>query len=449
MATLKRHGTKWQGKVYVGHANGKDLWEYPSWPGTLPKTEVNELLKIREGELASRRRRLGGGFDASKSTLADLWKTYCSERLYSATEGRSEETRTEYEKNWRLHLEPELGETKLTSITPKTVDSLVTTLEHKPKLPRGRFKPGRPAPNLGPLAPATVRKVTKLLASMLVAAIDWRWIDGPNPVSSSSGRAQVRLSVVHAPSEVDVRQLLHAAVDFGPDYLAYFRLATVTGARRGELCALTWRDIDLKNKALTISKATQSIRMNEQREVVREEKIATTKTGGQRIVPLDSATIDVLVELRRVADEARQAIKHSTSDSSFARAFVFAADPDGQFALSKGAWSARWRRVQKRAGIEGIRLHDLRHFVGVSLAKSGRPLREIMDQLGHKRLSTTEIYLTAPSSTAPADVMAGILLEPEVLATVRKPPATSRTQKAAAPAGARKAGVTTKRVSRT
>jgi hypothetical protein len=72
-----------------------------------------------------------------------------------------------------------------------------------------------------------------------------------------------------------------------------------------------------------------------------------------------------------------------------------------------------------------------------------------MDQLGHKRLSTTEIYLTAPSSTAPADVMAGILLEPEVLATVRKPPATTKAQKAAAPAGARKSGVTTKRVSKT
>ena len=252
---------------------------------------------------------------------------------------------------------------------------------------------------------------------MLSAAIDWRWIEGPNPVGQSSGRAEVR-------------ELLRTAGEIGPDYLAFFRLAAITGARRGELCALTWRDIDFSEKALTISKATQSIRMTADGRTVKDERVASTKTGDQRIVPLDSVTLDSLVELREAAAEAWRAIKHSTSDASFARAFVFAADPDGQIALSKGAWSARWRRVQDRSGITGIRLHDLRHFVGVSLAKSGRPLREIMDQLGHRRLSTTEIYLTAPSSTAPADVMAGILVEPEVVAAV---PAPQRNQRLESP----------------
>lgn len=266
---------------------------------------------------------------------------------------------------------------------------------------------------------------------MLTAAIEWGWIEGKNPVYQSTGRSQIRLSKVHAPSENDVRTLLRAAAEMGPAYLAYFRCGAITGARRGELCALTWREIDFKEKSLTISKATQSIRINEKRETVKDEKVAITKTGGTRIVPLDDATLDAFQALKDETAEARRTIRHSTSDASFARAFVFPADPDGQIALSKGAWSARWRRVQKRAGLEGIRLHDLRHFVGVSLAKNGRPLREIMDQLGHRRLSTTEIYLAAPASTAPADVMAGILLEPVkfVAPAKKKKTADSKTQR--------------------
>jgi integrase len=443
MATLKKHGDRWQAKIYVGHENGKDLWAYPSWPGNLTKKKVNEELKIKEGELVARRLLLGGAYDASKVTLSDLWVTYRSEVLYSATLNRSDETRAEYEKNWRVHLKPALGNVKISEITPKTVDSLVSTLAGTPKLPRGRYKAGTPRPDLGTLSASTVLKVTKLLASMLTAAIGWRWVKGPNPVSESSGRTQVRLSLVHAPTEEDVRTLLRAAEEKGPDYLAFFRLAAITGARRGELCALKWRDIDFKAKSVIISHATQSIRIDADHNAVKDEKIAATKTGVIRILPLDDETLVALLVLREVAAVARRAIRHSVSDASFARAFVFAADPDGQFALSKGAWSGRWRRVQKRAGLEGIRLHDLRHFVGVSLAKSGRPLREIMDQLGHSRLSTVAIYLTAPSSSAPADVMAGILSEPVAAAT---PP---KTRKVATPARVPKAVKTAKRVRNT
>ena len=49
----------------------------------------------------------------------------------------------------------------------------------------------------------------------------------------------------HAPEPDVVQTLLDAAARYRPEFAAYLRLSVTTGARRGELCALRWTDIDL------------------------------------------------------------------------------------------------------------------------------------------------------------------------------------------------------------
>jgi integrase len=44
-------------------------------------------------------------------------------------------------------------------------------------------------------------------------------------------------------------------------------------------------------------------------------------------------------------------------------------------------------------GIEGVTLHDLRHAYGSRLASKGLTARQIADAMGHKKTSTTEIYI--------------------------------------------------------
>ena len=45
------------------------------------------------------------------------------------------------------------------------------------------------------------------------------------------------------------------------------------------------------------------------------------------------------------------------------------------------------------AGLEGVTLHDLRHAYGSRLASKGLSARQIADAMGHKKTSTTEIYI--------------------------------------------------------
>src|SRR5664280_547746 len=133
MAKLRKHGNRWQSKVYVGRASGQDVYKYPSWPAALGKREAEKALKIMEGHYTAQRQRMGGAFDGRTLTLADLWADYRELKLFSPTEDMSEETRAEYDKNWRLHLGPALGTTPLGKITPELVNHLVRDLERKAK----------------------------------------------------------------------------------------------------------------------------------------------------------------------------------------------------------------------------------------------------------------------------------------------------------------------------
>ena len=51
-----------------------------------------------------------------------------------------------------------------------------------------------------------------------------------------------------------------------------------------------------------------------------------------------------------------------------------------------------WKRILKRAGIENLRLHDIRRTLGSYQALMGTSLHIIGKTLGHRSLGTTQIY---------------------------------------------------------
>ena len=80
--------------------------------------------------------------------------------------------------------------------------------------------------------------------------------------------------------------------NFSFEIYCIFRVLAFTGVRRGELCALTWKDVDLKNKTLTISKNMTFIKGG--------YRISETKTqASNRVIYLDDETVNVLKQLRK------------------------------------------------------------------------------------------------------------------------------------------------------
>ena len=132
----------------------------------------------------------------------------------------------------------------------------------------------------------------------------------------------------------------------------YFLLSLLTGARRSNVLAMQWADLNLKSG---------------------EWYIKETKNGIPQTVTLSPEALDVLRN-RKLSEPTT---------------FVFPGDGRSGHLIEpkKG-----WKRILDRAGIDDLRIHDLRRTLGSWQAKTGASLVTIGKSLNHKNPSTTAIY---------------------------------------------------------
>ena len=129
-------------------------------------------------------------------------------------------------------------------------------------------------------------------------------------------------------------------------------LYLLTGVRKEELLTLKWADIDLERKEL---------------------KLTDTKNGKAHYVPLSIAAVDILNQTPRIDGNP----------------FVIVGKNPGCHLVNI---AKPWERIRLAAGLEDVRLHDLRRTVGSWLAQSGNSLHLIGKVLNHSNQSTTAIY---------------------------------------------------------
>src|SRR5262249_10549365 len=161
--------------------------------------------------------------------------------------------------------------------------------------------------------------------------------------------------------------------------------AAVTGARREELCALRWNDLDPNEQTVRIDEAVKKTGGG-------TLVLGPTKTHAQRRITIDHMTFALVCGLR-TCDEPDDAFIFGTAD--------------GSAPIAPDAWTNRWRRIRDKVpGADNVRLHDFRHWQGTQGAQVA-PLPVVQARLGHSRLSTTGIY--AKGRTA-ADAAAAVAL---------------------------------------
>ena len=172
--------------------------------------------------------------------------------------------------------------------------------------------------------------------------------------------------------------LISEAERTDPDLAVFLRLAAVTGARRGELCALRWTDVDLLAGSVTIARAIVGQRNDD---LVEKD----TKTHAGRRIALDPRTVDVLAR-QRDRCEGRAVAAETTLPGN---AFVFSPGVDGSRAWRPGGVSLAFSRLRKRAGVGNVPLHSLRHFAATRMLAAGVPVRTVAGRLGHADAATT------------------------------------------------------------
>lgn len=293
---------------------------------------------------------------ATGSTLAEVAADYLA-----AYAGR-DENRFQRISAWsRL-----LGEKPFTAITPDDVDAGLRTLASEAsRVFAGKDADGKPIyrkKGNGTRSGATLNRYLQALGALYTWARRQRRVvrgfESPTRHIEKFPESRGRVRFL---SKAERESLLKAcqAAPWPRLYLLAL-MAMTTGARRGELLALRWCDVDLERGEARIGTDTAT----------------QTKNGDARS----------LVLLPQVAAElARFAPKDATT--SEALIFRSRLRPSQPYAMEQV-----WRDAIAAAGLDDFRFHDLRHTAASYMAQSGASLLEIADTLGHRQLRMVQRY---------------------------------------------------------
>jgi integrase len=318
------------------------------------KREARAALRHLEVEVASG---LVGLEDPTLAELLERWLAHLEDL------GRSPSTLYGYRRYVDRELVPVIGSVRLSKLTAGHLDRLYSSLRR-----RG-------------LAPATIRQVHAVMRAALHQALRWGLVSR-NVVSLASAPSQPQREQ-QPPSADEVMTLIEAAEAVDPMFGLFVRLVAATGMRRGEACGLRWSDVDPDAGKVIVQRSHFSLPGS-----VGDKP---TKTRSVRTVTLDPDTVAALKAAWRAA---RHLARFAGVDDDRRRAgYVFSFDADGASAWRGDTVTARWSRTRRAAGVEGVRLHDLRHWQATQLLDAGVPVPTVAARLGHADGTTTmKIY---------------------------------------------------------
>ena len=197
--------------------------------------------------------------------------------------------------------------------------------------------------------------------------------------------------------------------------IAYF-LAVSTGMRRGEVCGLSWRDVDLESQVISIRKSYDCFG---------NLKDPKTKAGVRRL-PMPDSVRDALVMHKEAqkarideyaAEQERLAKKNGEKpgkrlEQSESTPVVLSTTMGR---LSPNVLEAWWLRDRETLGLNGWAFHELRHSYLSTLALRGVHPKVMQELAGHASSEITmEIYthVNMEAKRAAADVVSDLFSEP-------------------------------------
>ena len=333
----KRKDGRWEGRYTAGRdlVTGKAIYK-----NVLGKTqaEVKEKLKAAIEKSAVRT------VSIEHYTVGQWLNTWMEN--YAKLQVRASSYKT-YQGFISNHIKPNLGDLPLDKLTAMDLQRL-----YKHLLESGRVECTESRNKPKGLSVKTVRNINQMISSALNCAVEQRLIPG-NPTKGCVLPKLERKEMKILPPE-SLGTFFEEARRSGVFELYYIDLAT--GLRRGELLGLKWSDIDLAKGIIHVRR--QVLRQNG--EVV--EAPLKTKNS-YRNIAIGADAIKVLKGMEQ-KDE-----------------YVFPSPFGGP--MSPDSVLHMLQRVLKRAGLERIRFHDLRHTFSVLALQNGVDVKTLSAMLGH------------------------------------------------------------------
>ena len=251
-------------------------------------------------------------------------------------------TAVSVEHRLRLHVYPKLGDRRMASIKPSEVQALVTELSAS-------------------LAPGTVKGIYRTTAAIFRDAERDRVIARTPCDRIALPRAQ--RADVAIPTTEQVRAIQKAMPD---RYSVAVTIASGAGLRLGEVLGLGVEHFDSDGRTLRV-----------------ERQLVTQQGGTQMTEPKTASSVRSVPAADVVLDAiAKHLVEFPPIDGR-----ILSNELDGP--IRSNGFQTVWSRACRRAGVEGVTFHDLRHFYASALIASGCSVVAVQKALGHATATET------------------------------------------------------------
>lgn len=355
----KRRDGLWQAALTIGRdpATGKvkRLFFYGRTRGEAQAKLEEAKLKLRDGTFVT----------PNKITLGE-WLTRWIE-FYVKNNVRVS-TYNSYRNAANRHIIPALGSRPLQQLTTAELQEFYAR-----KLENGRLD-GR-----GGLSTRMIHLFHQVISGALKQAVRENLV--ARNVAEAVKLPRLRYKEMRPLTLEEARRLLAAAK--GHRLYPALLLELATGLRRGELFALRWRDVDLNRGLLHVRRIINRVQTPDREKktalVFEEPKTANSR----RTVPIPK---DVVAELkahkaRQNEEKLRLGAAYEDNDLVFATPLGRPVDPDNA--------GKRYKTLLKKAGLPGVRFHDLRHTFATLLLEADEHPKVVQELLGHSRIGVT------------------------------------------------------------
>lgn len=307
------------------------------------------------GLVADAERRGLGGTRASVGWLLEQWLAVQEQ------EGKAPTTLRTYRGFVERWIVPSLGTTRLDRLTTGDVRALFARMTR------------------AGLSASSARQVRAILSGALDFAVEHEW--ATRNVAKAARPPALRPPAPEPPTPEEARALLEAAVDEQLALATAVALATLTGARLGELCGLRWSDLELVPGAGAAVRIARSVYVLPRQPPAEKD----TKTHAGRLVALGPLGEELVA--RRQAAQRRCAT--DVGCRMVEDPYFLSLRSDGAGPPSPHAYTSAFGRLRDRLGMRHVHLHSFRHYAATQLIGAGVDARTVAGRLGHSTPSVT------------------------------------------------------------
>jgi integrase len=314
-----------------------------------------------------------GKFDKTKVTVGELLDRWLAH--VEAIGKARPKTVYEYRRKIDGRIRPALGDLRLTRLEPDTLDAW-----YQRWLGEG-------------LSPSTVHIYHSILSAACRQGVKWGWLDR-SPTDRATAPTP-RSPEMKVPTPRQLSTIMATADSTDPVLAMAIALAALTGARRGELVALRWSDVDLETGTIRIERAVTVV------EGV--SIVGPTKTHQVRRVALDEIGVRMLREHWAFVTERSAQVESPLVNDPYILSYqAHCGTPVGPDTLThrfKAICKKLEAPANKRAQDEhrpmtaderwDFHFHGLRHFSVTTLLAAGVDIRTVAERHGHAQATMT------------------------------------------------------------